>query len=458
MNGFLIAAPASGCGKTTVALSISAALSARGLNVQAFKCGPDFLDTSLLSAVTGRPARNLDSWMLDKQALLACFDEASFGADVAVVEGMMGLFDGVSGKGEHGSAAEVAKLLSLPVILVVDASSAGRSIAATIRGFEVFDPALHIAGIIFNGVAGENHLRLLKDATAAQSSAPILGWLTREASLTVPERHLGVHMAHEVDWTLMRQSMTPMAEKHLQMDYLLTDTFPLPTSDFSPSPVIPKKQIRLGVARDAAFCFCYQDNLDLLERAGAAITFFSPLQDAKLPEGIDALYLCGGYPELHAAQLSGNSSMAQSVRDFAVTGGAIYAECGGMIYLSNTLKTTDGFNYPMAGVLPLSVEMTNTLQQFGYVEAELNQDSIPGPAGLCVRGHSFHYSRITASEEMPTAFRAHYTLSGTTREEGWVRNNVLASYLHLHFRSDVRLAENFVKFAATATQANAGAV
>jgi cobyrinic acid a,c-diamide synthase len=277
MKAFLIAGPASGVGKTTVSLAIAAALHGRGLRVQGFKCGPDFIDTWHLSAVTTRPARNLDGWMLDSDGNRTVFAEGCTGADFAIVEGMMGLFDGISGQGEKGSSAEIAKLLSVPVILVLDASKSARSIAAVIRGFEVFDPQLHFAGVVLNGVGSEGHYRLLADAITQNCSTPILGWLPLEKAVHIPERHLGLHTADEMNWPEKREALRTFAENRLDLDRLLGSQFDSPVAEPGVGASDANSRVRIGVARDEAFCFYYQDNLDLLRVAGAALVEFSPL-------------------------------------------------------------------------------------------------------------------------------------------------------------------------------------
>lgn len=448
MKGFLIAGSASGVGKTTTSLALCAALRARGLTVQAFKCGPDFLDTGHLSAVTERPARNLDGWMLDEAANRKGFLRATVDADIAIVEGMMGLFDGVSGQGDRGSAAEIAKWLSLPVVLVLDASKSARSIAAVLRGFEVFDPALRFAGVVLNGVAGESHYRILADAVRSTSPTPLLGWLPRDESVRIPERHLGLRTAQEEpEWDRKTEAFAALAEKHLALDELLGSAPDLPVELHRKLLPTTSARVSIGVAQDRAFCFYYQDNLDLLERAGARIVPFSPLRDAHLPKGIDALYLGGGYPEIHAPQLSANTSLTAEVRAFAQQGRPVYAECGGMMYLSERLRTSDGQVFPMSGVLPVEIEMTDRLVRFGYVEVELMRDCLLGKMGTALRGHSFHYSRSTATRELPAAFNARYTLSGKCAAEGVVFRNVLASYIHLHFGGAPSIATAFVNAA-----------
>jgi len=448
MKGFLIAGPASGVGKTTTALALCAGLQARGLSVQAFKCGPDFLDTGHLAAVTGRPARNLDGWMLDEAANREVFARAAADADIAIVEGMMGLFDGVSGQGDKGSAAEIAKMLSLPVILVLDASKCARSIAAVIRGFEVFDPMLRFAGLVLNGVAGESHFRTLEDAIRSTSPTPLLGWLPREECVRIPERHLGLRTAQEESEGVGKtKAFAAFAEKYLALDELLRSEPVLPVELYPAQRPTTSSRVSIGVAQDQAFCFYYRDNLDLLERAGARIVPFSPLRDAHLPDGLDALYLGGGYPEIYAARLSANGSLAAEIRAFAAEGRPIYAECGGMIYLSRQLQTSDGQVFSMTGVLPLDIEMTDKLVRFGYVEVELRRECLLGNKGTVMRGHSFHYSRLAATGELPAAFHARYSISGKSRDEGVMFRNVLASYIHLHFGGSPSIAAKFVRVA-----------
>jgi cobyrinic acid a,c-diamide synthase len=446
MKGFLIAGPASGVGKTTVSLAISAGLHARGLRIQAFKCGPDFLDAGHLTAVTQRPARNLDRWMMDVESVVSAFAESSADVDVAVVEGMMGLFDGISGRGEQGSAAEIAKILSLRVILVVDASKSARSIAAVIRGFEVFDPELRFAGLVLNGVAGESHFRLLSEAITPNCITPILGWLPQDPAVRIPERHLGLHTAAEIDWREKRSALQELAEQ-LNLDLLLAPEFELPAIDAYVVAPRPAPRVAVGIARDEAFCFYYQDNLDFLERAGARLVEFSPLRDTHLPPELDALYLGGGYPELHAEQLSLNATLVSDIRQFVALRRPVYAECGGMMYLGESLRTRDGKVHEMSGVLPIETDMTEKLVHFGYVEVELLLDSLIGTKGTVLRGHSFHCSQCSATRDLPATFEARYTLSKRTRAEGYACGNVLASYIHLHFRGAPFVPERIVDIA-----------
>ena len=456
MKGLLIAGPASGVGKTTIALAIAAGMRFRGLRVQAFKCGPDFLDAGHLSAVTERPALNLDGWMLDRNGICEAFAEGNADAEMAVVEGMMGLFDGISGEGEKGSAAEIAKILSLPVVFVVDASKSARSIAAVIRGFEVFDPELRFAGVVLNGVASEKHYRLLADAIAENCGMPILGWVPPQTGVHIPERHLGLQTASEIDWDKKRYAFETLAKERLNLDLLLRSEFQVEPRKVAVSTVDSEPRVTIGVARDAAFCFYYQDNLNLLERAGAKLVEFSPLKDATLPAGVDGLYFGGGYPELYVSQLSANLALAGEIREFAASGLPVYAECGGMMYLGERLRTRDGQAHAMAGVLPIESEMTDKLVRFGYVGLELQRDCLLGVQGTVLRGHSFHHSRSSNTCDLAPAFKAHYTLSGATTEEGYASGNVFASYIHLNFRGATEIADRFVALADQAARRWAG--
>ena len=448
MIAFMVAGTASGVGKTSCSLALMAAFRRRGLTVQPFKCGPDFLDTGHHTSICGRSSRNLDTWMLDKQTNRELFSRASTDADVAIVEGMMGLFDGVAGGTDQGSSAEIAKLLDIPVVLVLDASKSSRSIAAVVKGFEAFDPDVHFGGIILNGVGSENHFRMLEQAIASSSSVPILGWLPRNTDVTIPERHLGLHTATEqTDWPAKCDAFASFAEAHLNLDLLLrSQSWSHPSIAAKPL-TFPagEERIRVAVARDRAFSFYYQDNFDLLRECGADLIEFSPLSDEQIPEDIDAIYMGGGYPELYAQTLSENSRLLGQIRSFAAGGRSIYAECGGMMYLAETLSTLNSESFPMAGVLPLQIAMTKKLVHFGYAEVEFTEDCLLGAKGTTVRGHSFHCSQATITGQVETSYRVRYSLSAREEAEGYSRHNVLASYIHLHFRANSAIAFAFVK-------------
>jgi cobyrinic acid a,c-diamide synthase len=445
VKAFVVAGTASGVGKTTVALAIIAGLRSRGLTVQPFKCGPDFIDGGHLALVANRAARNLDTWMLDAEANREIFCRASTGCDGVVVEGMMGLFDGVTGSSEEGSTAEIAKLLDLPVVLVLDAGNSARSIAAVVRGFETFDQGLRFAGIVLNRVAGDAHFRMLDSAIRQSSVVPVLGWLPMEADVAIPERHLGLHTAAEGIGASL-SALTRLGNR-LDLDQLLNATTHSQRFETARThSAEPKYEgSRVGIARDKAFSFYYEDNLDLLRENGTEIVEFSPLTDCALPKNLHALYFGGGYPELHAAALSDNGCLLKDIREFAEANKPIYAECGGLMYLAERLTTLEGQSYPMAGILPVGVEMTKSLVHFGYADVEFADDCLLGKKGTVVRGHSFHCSRIVAQGPLRCAYRVHYSLSGRKEEEGFTHRQVLGSYIHLHFRSNPSLVSHFLQ-------------
>ena len=453
---FLIAGTASGVGKTTVTCALIAAMRRRGLTVQPFKGGPDFLDTTHHTRLAGRPARNLDTWLFDPESNGQVFAQALQTADAAVVEGMMGLFDGKSGTESIGSSAEIARIFGLPVILVLDASKTARSIAATVLGFELYDPDLILAGVILNRVAGPRHLAMLEQAIRQRCRTPILGSLPRTPEIGIPERHLGLHAAstskepEQIATELCR--LADLADAHFDMGAILSlAPASIPSILYPPLPT-EHHPLRIGVARDEAFSFYYEDNLDLLRKQGATLVPFSPLADPHLPPDLDALYLGGGYPELHAEQLSLNHSLLAEIRAFAYRDRPIYAECGGMIYLAESLTPTSSATpIPLTGILPLQVEMTPKLVDFGYVTVTFNRDCLLGPAGTTVRGHSFHYSRLLGTPAVATAYTLAYSLSGRETAEGYTRANVLGSYVHLHFRANPTIIPHFVA-AIRATQ------
>jgi cobyrinic acid a,c-diamide synthase len=459
MKGFLIAGTASGVGKTTATLAITAALRRRGYMVQPFKGGPDFLDTGHHTRISGRTARNLDTWMLSADANRDVLRQASQGADVLLVEGMMGLYDGKDGTTETGSSAEIAKLLKLPVVLVLDAGKTARSIAAMVLGFELFDPELFLAGVILNRVAGDRHFRMLEAAIQSACKTPVLGWLPREPAVAIPERHLGLQTVEEGeagDTLEMRiDTLATLAEKHLDLSRLLKLQCGLEEMSRTLLPFANTvDRIRIGVARDPAFSFYYEDNLDLLQQNGADLVPFSPMHDQTLPQSLDALYLGGGYPELYTAQISGNTAMLAAVHDFVESRRPVYAECGGMIFLSRQITLRDGTSHRLAGILPFDIEMTDKLVNFGYVTVELSSDCLLGSAGTLIRGHSFHYSRISNVRSVATNYRIVYSLSGRLENEGYRLGNVLASYVHLHFHANREVARSFVDAAIAARASN----
>lgn len=443
----VIAGTHSGVGKTTITLAIMAALSRRGLTVQPFKVGPDYLDPFQHKAATGRGSRNLDAWMMPREYAIQTFTRSAAGADIALIEGMMGVFDGKETSSEEGSTAQMAKWLSAPVILVVDAGGMARSLGALLQGFSRFDPELTLAGALFNRAGGEGHLRWLQEV--ARSDLRSFGGLTESEEIEIPERHLGLvppRLADSFDGILDR--LAELAEKYCDIEGLLQLAATAPSLETDIKDGIPKsKRCRIAIGWDEAFHFYYADNLDQLEQEGAELVFFSPVHDDALPEAIHGLYLGGGYPEVYAKELAVNSPMRAAIRRFAEAGGSIYAECGGMIYLARQLKLVSGERIDMAGVIPGVIEMKKGLTAIGYVEVEAWEDNPILKLGEKARGHLFHYSdwEEVPPEEGELKRVYHVRKGGEEKMEGYLYRNVLASYIHLHFGSNPRMASTFVE-------------
>jgi cobyrinic acid a,c-diamide synthase len=432
MKGFIISAPMTGSGKTTVTLGLLAALRQRGIAVQPFKVGPDFIDPGLHEIAAGVPSHNLDGWMLTREANASLFSHATANAELAVVEGVMGLFDGFDGKSERGSTAEMAKWLDLPVILVIDAHAIARSAAAMVHGFRDFDPEVKIAGVIFNRVAGEGHYRILADALA---DVPILGWLPYEPSVELPERHLGLFTAKEEETINRIATIGDFIGAHIEVDNLPGDTLSLCVSVLKTLNTETQRH-RVALAHDKAFSFYYHANRMALEAAGAEIVEFSPLTDSEVPNA-ELLYIGGGYPEIYRRELEANTSMRASVKRFIDSGKKFYAECGGLMYLAESIDEAR-----MVGILPVKITMTDHLVDFGYCEITTQADSIFGKAGISARGHQFHYSRALGN-----ANAAAYSVRQGKREysEGFIFPNGIASYIHLHFLSNPAIAQNMLQ-------------
>lgn len=446
----LVAGTHSGCGKTLVSLSLMAALVRRGLSVQAFKVGPDFIDPGHHAAVTSLPSHNLDGWMTNRAAVQDIFTRHTIYAqnqpDIAIIEGVMGLYDGASGSDDTGSTAQIAKWLNAPVLLVADARSMARSAAALVRGYTQFDSALRFAGVAFNRVGSENHAALLTEAMAAHCpQIPLCGCLSRREELAVPSRHLGLITAqeHRLD-AARRNAMAEWIEEGIDIPAflsLLPELHPGLPAEVHTVPV----RARIGVARDDAFCFYYADNLRLLEQAGAELVFFSPMHDVALPDGLDGLYLGGGYPELHAHTLADNTAMREAVRAFSLSGHPIYAECGGFMYLMRELRTHEGHVLPMCGCFAMGCAMDTRMRALGYRETTTMAPSPLGPPWTVARGHEFHYSHIIEADPAALAvYKLRDRRDWRDQSEGFVRGNTLGSYIHLHFASNPAVAEAFV--------------
>ncbi|MBL7498925.1 cobyrinate a,c-diamide synthase [Frankia sp. CNm7] len=452
----LVAATHSGAGKTTVTSTILRALRRRGLVTQPFKIGPDFIDTAYHTESARRTAINLDLWMMGEDGIRQSFTTHSASADLSVIEAMGALFDGT----EHGSAAHLAKLLSVPVLLVLDVWGMTRTTDAVLDGMLGFDPGLDIAGVILNRVGSHTHAQMVLDALSPPNRALVLGYLPHRTGLHVPERHLGLltpeeNPTSEADRDLAHKA----AESTLDLDRLLTiaarrttpTTSAEPTrAEPAPTPPTPTRRARLAIARDQAFCFYYEDNLRTLHDAGFDLVPFSPLADTALPADIDAIYLGGGYPESFAADLAANTHLATALRHRAAAHLPIYAECGGLIYLARTLTGFDGHTHPMSGVLPIDIAMDPQHLSIAYVDARTQITTPLGPAGTRLRGQEFHQSRIVADDTHTPPLYELTTSHGTTSQAGVAAGSVVASYVHAHLASNPHIAHNLLQASLTA--------
>ncbi|HIJ95987.1 MAG TPA: cobyrinate a,c-diamide synthase [Desulfuromonadales bacterium] len=466
-RGFLIAAPQSGSGKTTVSLAIMAALARRGLHVAPFKCGPDFIDPGYHRAVTGNASINLDGWMCGEGFVLTSFQTgltsltSPIGQTIAVIEGAMGLFDGLGVSSREGSSAQIAAITGAPVVLVVNARGMAASAAALVKGFAGFDPQVRLAGVIFNNVGSDSHAALLRGVMSEHlPEVALLGCVPRDESLVIPSRHLGLTTVEDnpLSDEFIGQ-LADMAERCLDLDRLSHLDFgslrhrsvqaaqPTDVSGVMSDNRLVRgaEPIRIAVARDAAFCFMYEDNLRLLRESGAEPVFFSPLVDTALPPDISGIYLPGGYPELYAGQLAANAGMLQALREAVQADMPVYAECGGFVYLTQGIDSCG--SQPSAdfvGIFPARSRMLPRRKALGYRQVEVTQATAIAAAGAVVRGHEFHYSEIGA---MPEEVERCYQVSRRGEvlcTEGYRVRNCLGSYIHLHFGSNPGIAATFV--------------
>ncbi len=445
----IIAGERSGVGKTTVTLALLSFLSQKSQKVQSFKVGPDYIDPMFHQRVTGRPCRNLDPVLTSEMYVQDCFNRHIHSVDYALIEGVMGLFDGASGRDDWASTAHVARLLKLPVLLVLDCSRLSRSVAAIAYGYKSFDPRIQLAGVVFNRVGSDRHLELLKDALEPLQ-LPILGVLRRQDNITIPDRHLGLVPTAEMpemdalierladlgnscfDWQRLLPLLTPPAQSGLGEVLRVEEK--------------PKISIRIAIARDRAFSFYYQDNLDILQQLGAELVFWSPLDDVKLPENIHGLYFGGGFPEVFAQQLAENNRARESVRNAILTNIPTYAECGGLMYLSENISDFEGNSWSMVGILPTTTVMEKRLT-VGYRQAKALQDSPLVNAGKTVWGHEFHHSQLTLMPEKPLFETQGYDQKGQGKAvtEGWRVHCCHASYVHLHWGGCPEIPAQFLQ-------------
>jgi cobyrinic acid a,c-diamide synthase len=452
----VIAGAASSVGKTTITAGLIAALRRRGLTVQPFKCGPDYIDPSYHERAANRPCRNLDAWMLNDAQLLEGFSCACRDADIAVIEGVMGLFDGSDWHDERASTAQIAKLLGAPVLLVVDIAGAARSAAAVVLGCQHFDPDLALRGVLLNFAGSETHAKGCGAAITSRTGLPMLGWLPRRSGLEIPERHLGLvpgaeHsdpdalIAQIADEITQRFDITAVVDVARAAGEL--PSIAEPTPNFHEALGVHRPVI--AVARDAAFCFYYPENLELLTEAGAEIEFFSPLKGESPSSRASGVYLGGGYPELHGAALAANVELWRTLRELRSRNAPIYAECGGFMVLTEGLIDREGRRWPMAGLVPGVTRMTDKLAALGYRHAVAQSSNLLVDGGEALRGHEFRYSNWVCEAPIAAgdiAWRVTGSRAAAPSDSaGFASGNLLASYVHIHFGQRAGIARRFVE-------------
>lgn len=441
-TAFIIAGTGSSSGKTVVTLGLLKALEKRGVTVQPFKAGPDYIDPGHHRALLKTPSYNLDTWMMGAEAVRKTFYGKMAGAGAGVIEGVMGLFDGRDGASEEGSTAHLSKLLGLPVLLVVNAEKTARSAGAVIKGFESFDPGVRIRWVIFNKVGSERHFKILRDAVPGGSKIEVIGYMPKDAALVLPERHLGLITPGDLkgrEWAGFLKAASSELERHAGIDAFLKTLPALKMPEVKTVTGRPGPGITVAVARDNAFCFCYEENLEILKSLGAKVVFFSPLKDKKIPR-CGGVYLTGGYPEVYARALEANHSMRDEIRRMAGEGLPIYAECGGLMYLGKNIVDRDGRAYSMAGVFPWTSRMLSKRKALGYREVEVSRTCPVKCAGV-LKGHEYHYSELVNANGIKRAYMG----AGGGSCRGYVYKNTVASYIHLHFAGNPAFAEGFVK-------------
>ncbi len=448
----MVAGTHSGVGKTSITLALVSALARRGLNVQTFKVGPDYLDPTYLALASGRPCYNLDGWMAGRDHVTKIFQEKTSSADVAVIEGVMGLFDGSDPVGPEGSSAEIASWLHAPVLLVTHVHGLSRSIAPLVKGFAFFDPHVFVAGVVANRCGSQRHGEWLSESLSAFGLPPVVAAIPRGAFPDLPSRHLGLVTA---DSRNLSESVLSLLgdtlERFGDVDQILEIARNAPYllgTPARPRDAHETQLVRVGIAYDEAFHFYYQDNLDALEAHGCELVRFSPLKDGCVPDGLDGMYIGGGYPEEYAQALAENRTMMDDVRKFSESGRPLYAECGGLMYLSHGIECLDGRRIPLVGLLPFWTKMLDRLKSLGYVEITLSEESLFGKAGDRLRGHEFHYSEMvddmTVGQEWADVYRGQRRRSDAIMREGFQLRETLASYVHVHFASRPNAVRHFV--------------
>ncbi|PSB16639.1 cobyrinate a,c-diamide synthase [Phormidesmis priestleyi ULC007] len=441
--GMIIAGERSGVGKTTVTLALLSALQRRSQAVQSFKVGPDYIDPMFHRHVTKRACRNLDPVLTSEAYVQQCFAQHSQTADYALIEGVMGLFDGASGSDDFGSTAHIARLLNLPVLLILNCSSLARSIAAIAHGYRSFDPRVNVAGVVLNRVGSDRHLELLT-AALEPLNLPILGVLRRQDEITIPDRHLGLVPTAELEnLNPLLDRLADLGETCFDWSQLLPLLKCQPLEKSESKIQVLNSKVRVAIAYDSAFNFYYADNLDLLEQLGAELVYWSPLTDSALPERVRGLYFGGGFPEVFAAELAANQSARQAVDAAIQSNMPTYAECGGLMYLCEQIIDFAGQSHSMVGILPTTAKMGKKLT-LGYRQATVMQNSPMMNKGDRVWGHEFHRSTLTHESDQPLFNLEGYHSSIPLKSEGWQCYQLHASYTHLHFGTQPEFLKRFL--------------
>ncbi|MHB8172685.1 MAG: cobyrinate a,c-diamide synthase [Thermincolia bacterium] len=452
MPRIMLAGTHSGVGKTTLTTALLAAMTRKGYRVQPFKVGPDYIDPGYHKLATQRFSRNLDPWMLGEDGVKELFARSAVTGDFSIIEGVMGLYDGSSPINDFGSSAHVAKLLKTPVILVVDVKSMARSAAAVVLGYLNLDPEVPVVGIILNKVGSHSHYLMVKEAIASVCDIPIVGYLPKNKAVEMPERHLG--LVPTVENQTLGAALEALVEeigKTVDLNMIIEIARSAEPLEVGFSGVVFPEQkapakVKIAYALDEAFNFYYEDGLELLEAFGAQMVPFSPLKDNALPPEVGGVYIGGGFPEMFLEQLASNSSMIESLRDAHQRGMPIYAECGGLMYLTRAIIDFHGKKYPLVGLVPGVCRMQQRLADMGYVTVLSKQDNLLSCHGEEYRGHEFHYSTLEAdAEQFPWALELTKNRDGSVKQEGYAEGNLLASYVHFHFGANPRLAKNFVE-------------
>ena len=460
----IIAGTTSGVGKTSITLGILYILKNLGFKIQAFKVGPDFIDPSYHHFVTNSPSYNLDSWLMGKKGLVDTFEKYTIGKDIAVIEGVMGLFDGIGGKNDFASTAHIAKILNSPIILVIDASKAARSLAAIAYGFLNFEKGIHIKGIILNKISSNRHFHFIRDAFANKVKIPIVGVVYKNKDLIFSERHLGLIPREELDYKKRNEILNSakVLSECLDAQKIMDLIGPIPNEKLRKKKIDNNinqnlQTIKIAVALDASFNFYYQQNLDILQKKGAQLIFFSPLYDDRLPQEIDGIIIGGGFPEILARDLSKNISMIRAIKKIAENQIPIYAECGGLMYLSKSIKegipkyvndkipgSKVNFNktYKMTGLIDAITKMTDKLT-LNYTQGKVINESIFGNINS-IKGHEFHFSEMeNISNDCKFSYYLNKGKGIIDQKDGIIVYNTLASYTHLHF-SNTKLPQEFI--------------